>query len=187
MKSLEFNYMKNRSITNLVLNRKSHRFSRGSSLVEVLIATLLSAVLAGLFLDLISQLLRLHVTSQNEFSANAVAQEMIETSKALGYSFLSANQGTYILLINRDSTGGIGPYSKQDPVLIDFFQRNWSALAQKSKFTGNATLEVKPANGLSNALLVAITVKWADGKNIAGRPVQASTLLTEAGEDKWAK
>lgn len=174
---------------NLASRKGTRQRSRsGTTLVEILVALLVGSLFAGLFLDLVGQLMRLRVASQNEVCANAIAQEMLENTQALGYSYLSKNQGSYELLTHLTPTTTVAPQNiKPTPAQLDFVNKFWSPTSVQTKFQGHATYSVQPAPGLINALQVKVTIKWFDGHHIQGRPVTATTIVTKSGLNKWAQ
>lgn len=163
-----------------------NRRNTGTSLAEILVALFVGSLLAGIFLDIVGQLMRLRTATQNEMSANAIAQEMIENTKALGYSYLNAHQGTTELLINLSPATPTPPADiKPSAVQLDFTKKKWSDPSISTQFKGTATYNVQMAPGLPNALQAKITVRWFDGRHLVGRTVTTSTILTKSGINKW--
>lgn len=166
--------------TNPKRRRRSDRQQTGVTLIEILVALLLGALLAGVFLDILGQLMRLGTATQNEISANAIAQEMIENSNALGYSYLSQHPGTYDLSFQPTS---IHP----EPIQLDFANtsKQWTTATIKSNFKGKALFTVAQSSNPPNAILVTVKVSWYNGHNPTNRPISMSTILTQSGIDKW--
>lgn len=167
------------------LNRRS---AKGFTLVEALVSILIGALLSIVFLDMFSKLVRTNATTQNEVCANAIAQEMMETTSALGYDYLAYNvgPGTSSLLINQTDLAQVGPVMKPNPVLLDLASKTWTPRVSAGKFRGTATYKVEAAPAIPEAIKVTCTVSWSDGANSQGRAVSTSTLLTRSGLNKWA-
>jgi prepilin-type N-terminal cleavage/methylation domain-containing protein len=168
------------NLSNYKRSSRGKRNQKGLTLIEILVALLLGALLAGVFLDILGQLMRLGSATQNEISANAIAQEMIENSHALGYNYLSQQTGTYTLSLQ---PANIHP----QPIQLDLTNGNkqWSPASIKSNFSGKAVYTVATSPTAANAIDVSVTVSWTDGQNPTKRPISMSTTLTQSGLDKW--
>lgn len=160
------------------------RTPKAVTLIEILVALLLGALLAGVFLDILGQLMRLGTATQNEISANAIAQEMIETSHSLGYTYLSQHLGTYDLSF-QPQRYPVHP----EPIQLDLTRTDklWSQSTIRSNFKGKAIYTVSPSANPPNAIDVSVIVSWQNGQNPEKRPIKMSTIITESGLNKWSQ
>jgi len=179
--------------------RNHHRNKKAFTLVESLVSVLIGAIITGIFLDTYSKMQRTSATSQNEACANAIAQELIEESRAIGFNYLAARTGqTYDLLTYKAVTGQSGPVDlRQDPVLLDLVNKLWHSKVVSSRFPGTVTYKIETAPGFSvssgipDAITISVITKWSDGEKYAGtaaapaRTVTNQLLLTKTGVNKW--
>lgn len=177
------------------------RSSRAVSLVEILVALVVGALIAGVLLDLFSKLQRVGSTTQNEICANSIAQEMVEASRNLDYKFLASRAGlSYTLLSNRTDTGQLGPDVRTDPVLLDLANKIWVQNINTAKFSGTINYSISPAPGFAtaadgtpDAINITTSVSWSDsekqptGSTLVGRTVDTTILLTRNGMNKWMR
>ncbi len=178
-------------------NRKRNR--KAFTLVESLVSVLIGAIITGIFLDTYSKMQRTSATSQNEACANAISQELIEESRAIGFNYLALRTGlSYDLLTYRVGAGQTGPVDlRQDPVILDLVNKLWQSKVVSSRFPGTVTYKIDTAPGFSvtngepDAITISIITKWTDGEKYAGtaalpaRTVTSQLLLTRNGVNKW--
>lgn len=175
--------------------RIGHRRGRsraGVNLVEILVSLLVGSIMAGVMVDMFSKMQRVGGTSQNELSANCVAQELLDMTRSLDYNFLSQYQGTSLdLYSNRSSAGQVGTVIRNDPTLLDFVNKTWSTKVMTSGFTGTANYRIDPSGTLPQTLKVTVTVNYSDSENIGtssslyGRSITTSTLVSRSGVNLW--
>ncbi len=179
--------------------RINYRNKTAFTLVESLVSVLIGAIITGIFLDTYSKMQRTSATSQNEACANAISQELVEESRAIGFNYLAARTGqTYDLLTYRAVTGQSGPVDlRQDPVLLDLVNKLWHSKVVSSRFPGTVTYKIETAPGFSvssgipDAITISVITKWTDSEKYAGtaaapaRTVTTQLLLTKTGVNKW--
>lgn len=163
-----------------------HRSATAFTIVEALVSIVIGAIITGASLQMYSALVRTNTSTQNELSANAITQEMLETTSALGYDYLSGYQGaTYPLFTNNPGTISPPPM-KPTPVLLDFVNKKWADKVKSAKFVGSAIYQVEPVASIPNALEITCSVTWTDGKTYTGRTISSSTIISKSGLNKWA-
>lgn len=188
--------------------RPRYRNTRAFTLVEALVSVLIGATITGVFLDTYSKMQRTGATTHNEACANAIAQELIEESRTIGFNFLAPRVGvSYELLTNRVGVGQSGPASfRQDPVALDLVKKLWDynvgnsvwdPKVVNSRFPGTVTYKIEQAPGFSvsygvpDAIIVSVIIKWTDGEKYAGsaslpaRTIKRQVLITKTGVNKW--
>jgi prepilin-type N-terminal cleavage/methylation domain-containing protein len=171
--------------------KKIQRCESGFSLVEVLVSLLIGSLIAGVMLDMFSKLQRTSATTQNEICANVIAQEMIESSRNLDYTYLSDRIGkSYQLLTNKTDSGQVGPEVRADPALLDLVNKIWNTKISTAKFPGEAYLNIDAADSIPDAVKVTSLVRWTDSERQAnsaafGRNIETSIIITKSGLNRW--
>ena len=178
---------------------RKFRRNGGFGIVEILVAILLSALITGLLMNALAQLLRVTSFNRNQSYASTIAQEMVESAKSLDYAYLeSVVQPEKPVLLYQTSIAqpSRSPLSNS-PALLDYQNKDWPGVSESSEFNGIALCEVSSAGipvdqtGKPEAIRVTAKVKWADSQNqssqIAPREITYSTLVTSAGLNKWSQ
>ena len=169
--------------------KKIQRCESGFSLVEVLVSLLIGSLIAGVMLDMFSKLQRVATTTQNEISANAIAQETMESARSLDYDYLVNRVG---LSYDLTEAGQNGFDIRTEPMLLDLVNKGWDPKVISAKFPGSANLAIEAANGIPFAVKVTTTVSWSDGERMGsngqkGRTIKTSMVITKSGLNRWTK
>lgn len=142
---------------------KSSRADRGVYMVEVLVAMSIGGIIAFAMLDTLCGSMRTMGTTSNEAYAQQIADQLVEHSRAYGYTRLQNYQGTHILLLNKVNQGETGPAVDKRPLLLDLVGKQWRAKTQAGAFT-NGAISYTILNGPpAKAVTVIIVVSWTDG------------------------
>jgi len=168
---------------------RKKRKSSGTTLVEALVALIVGSLIAGVLLDMFSKLQRVATTTQNEVSANAIAQETMESARSLDYDYLSNRIG---LSYDLTEAGQNGFDMRTEPIVLDLINKGWDPKVISAKFPGNANLAIEAANGIPNAVKVTTTVSWSDSEKMGasgqkGRTIKTSIVITKSGLNRWTK
>lgn len=172
------------------------RFGRcrsGFSLVEILVSVLLGSLIAGTMVDMYSKVQRINATSQNEQCANIIVRELLEQTRGLDYQFLFNHQGQiYDLPVNRIDAGMVPTDVRNEPVLLDIFNKVWNSKSSGSRFNGKVSYEIGFLGSDPNSIKVQVKASWSDGERNAtssggaGRTITASTVVTRTGTNLWS-
>lgn len=169
------------------------RTASGFSLVEILVSVLLGSLIAGTMVDMYSKVQRVNSTSQNEQCANIIVRELLEQTRSLDYEFLFNHQGQiYDLPVNRIDAGMVPTDVRNEPVLLDIFNKVWNSKSSGSRFTGKVSYEIGFLGSDPNSIKVQVKASWSDGERAAtsaggaGRTITASTVVTRTGTNLWS-
>lgn len=164
--------------------RKRFRQGRregGMSLVELLVATVVGVGMCLAMGVLLAQNLRQGSTTQNDFYANCIADNIFEHARALDFDSLKTlGSGPKNLLVNRTVAGQLGPAVREEPILLELQNLTYSALAKSGQFHGDSvTLDVQ--NGPdSQSVLVVISVSWKDSIHAGDSSGKSHTVIRSA-------
>lgn len=131
-------------------------------MIEILVAILVGALIAYALCQSTAQALRMSSASQNEAYANSVVENLLECCRAIDYSSLSALKGQTVDISDCNENQPSLNFH-QYPILINL-SNTWDKV-NKSKFSGDAKLQIDEGPDAGNSLAVSITVKWSDSVN----------------------
>lgn len=165
-------------------NPATARAAAGSLLIEALVATLVASIFAAGALSLYIDTFMLGNAAQNQIMVASVAQECIDSLRALPYTTVSNNIGQHTLVVNGNPTG--------DPLLprplVEDLQNfvytagsgttTQSGLKNQFQVANNQVTVNITASGV-NSLLATVTINWMDTKGT--HQYIASTLLVQYG------
>lgn len=168
------------------------RSGTGLSLVEILVSLVVGSLIAFAMTDLFANVKRLSGTTQGEMYANLIIQELVENARASQYSFLNQYVGQqFTMLVNRDTVSQPSTPLRDDPLQLDLANLSWNNNTVASKFSGTVNYRIDQAPGLTNGLLLTVSVNWVDsahstnnGGNL-GRTVTTSAIILQDGVNAW--
>lgn len=180
-----------------LLNKQNNRKSTGNMLVEVLISSLIAAVLMAGVTRMLMEVKRTGNQTQGQLVASAVVQEVMDQVHVLPYSAIEANIGLHHPVVNGTTPTGNTLFPR--PLLQDYSSLDYSVnndplvMAEGKQQSINTfrtfnsvthartdTLEVDISPGTNaNTLVVTATICWNDTKGF--RTYTASTTLTKSG------
>lgn len=176
---------------NLERRNRQMRTSTGLTLVEILVSLVIGSVVSLAMTDLFAKVLRVSNTTQNEVCANAIASELMENVKQARYDYLNANQGNFILIVNKEPSTPNILGVRDEPLLLDLVNKTWNPSTLRGKFNGTVSLTIEPMSSLVDALKVTATVMWTDtektgtSSNLVGRTIKTSTVVTKSGSNYY--
>lgn len=151
------------------------------SLVEILVSTLVGSSLCLVMGILLAQSLRQGSTTQNEFNANCVAENVLEHTRALDFDTLKAlGVGSKSLLVNRTTAGQVGPAIREEPVLLELQNLTYSEVAKAGKLSNAEVLLDVQSTSDSNAVIVVVTLSWTDSIHAGDTGGQKHTVVRSA-------
>ncbi len=152
--------------------------------------------MAYALLNTTTQSMRLLTTNQNRAVANLMLSELLEWSRAAGYSYLITQPAESSITINRTALNEPGSDTgiRKDVAMLDDFSLKWTDLAQKSTLKGKVTYIIEPIPS-SDAVKVTIKIAWQDSSAFspsdnalgAGKEISASTLVCKNGSGAYSK
>ena len=155
---------------------KNERSPKGQSLIEMLVAIVFGAIIATTLTSMLSQTMRQSTTSQNQQTANSIAQELIDYSRSMDYVTLAGLVGTYELLPTQAMPG-------RPPVIIDLSSRIWSKKSIENAFKGSVTYSIQQGASPTQ-LLVSVLVSWNDS-SATNRQIVTATVINQYGTRYW--
>lgn len=157
------------------------RRASGFSLVELLVATVVGVGMCLAMGVLLAQNLRQGSTTQNDFYANCIADNVFEHARALDYDTLkSLGSGPKNLLVNRTVAGQVGPAIREEPVLLELQNLTYSELAKAGQFRSDSVI-LDVQGGLdSQSVLVVISVSWKDSIHQGDSSGKSHTVIRSA-------
>jgi hypothetical protein len=128
---------------------KRHWFRQqaGAYLIELLVALLMSTMLATTLYGVLSANLRLATRSQNDVAVDSLSAELTNYTRGVSFEFLEHQVGTQTLLANgAHNSNTVHPNQLQ----VD------------SAFQGTVVYKIESAPSNPNQLNVTITIDWND-------------------------
>lgn len=166
-------------------------------LIEVLIALSLGALMTFALLSTLTGSMRNIASTQNQSAANSIMVELLEWTRASGYSYLESMPAENEITVNRTMANEAGSDTgiREDVALLDDFNLDWSEMAEKSAFTGKIKYSISPI-AEPDAKKVTIRVAWQDntffGANSesvlgVGREISTTTIIRKNGTGAYTK
>jgi hypothetical protein len=182
---------------NRIANFQQRRTARGNLLVEVLISSLMAAVLMAGVTRMLVDVKKTGNATQGQLVASAVVQEVMDQVHVLPYDLIAANQGFHKPVVNGAAPTGDALFPR--PLLQDFGSLDYSVnddplvmSEQKQRDlnlfrtfdpitherTDSLDVDIVPGAN-ADTLVVTATICWFDTN--AFRTYSASTTLTKSG------
>lgn len=145
--------------------------------------------------DMFGQLQRIATATQNDKTEHLIIQELLEAVRSLDYTFLDQNKGgSFTFYPYRDGSTTSGNLFRDDPAVLDFLNKAWTEKVKSNRIgTKLIKMDIEPANGITEALQVTITVEFSDSSRIgttsgaAGRTVIRSLVVSNTGVNRWSR
>lgn len=151
------------------------------SLVELLVATVVGVGMCLAMGVLLAQNLRQGSTTQNDFYANCIADNIFEHARALDFDSLKTlGSGPKNLLVNRTVAGQLGPPVREEPILLELQSLTYSALAKSGQFHGDSVILDVQNGPDSQSVLVVISVSWKDSIHAGDSSGKSHTVVRSA-------
>lgn len=181
------------------INKRSRVFrqAQGMYLIEVLIALTLGALMTFSLLSTLAGSMRSLTSTQNQSAANAILVELLEWTRASGYTYLKDMPAENEITVNRTMANEPGSDTgiRDDVAQLDDFNLDWAEMAEKGAFTGKIKYSISPL-AEPDALKITIRVAWQDNTSFGsnsqsvlgtGREIMASTVVRKNGSGAYAR
>lgn len=166
------------------MHRRVRRHRFGVTLVEVLVALLLGALMSAAVLHSFGTSMRLSSATQNDLVAHTILRELQEWTRAQPYSFFAGYSGQTIpIKVNRLQADEITNF--RDPLMVDVQSKVWSNRAINGCFTGDVTYAINPASN-PGELRIDIDISWNDSTRYSDKKhVKSFLVLSDNGRGAW--
>ena len=160
--------------------RRISRNAHGAYLVEVLVAIVLSSMIALSMADLIGTSFRVASTTRNEALANQLIKFLLERTRIKPYSELQGYIGEHDLTsyVNKTSLGESDPplFPGLGRFLFNSADRDWQPKSETTVFSPTS-VKYTVTQETPYSLRVSFSVSWKDStRSKTARTVSASTV-----------
>jgi type II secretory pathway pseudopilin PulG len=157
------------------------RNQEGIFLAEMLVAVLVSSILAAALIGNISETYRLSSAGQNQVLASAIAQEVIDNTRNTQYDTLDGYKAgsPFTLIVHKKSSSDVFPAIYPRPLLMNTVDMVWTSPALDNMWEPTVTESVADGPVVGETLRVTVTVVWVE--NGLSRNYTMSTIVSRGG------